>query len=97
MQIHRIHTPAPSTVSGSALRKESGAAGAAGSKSVQREAEAGGAAGNGELEQLSRQLGEFSDVRPDVVSAAKVRVQRGDYLTRASAEGIADAILSKDA
>ena len=53
--------------------------------------------GGSELDQLTRQLGGISDVRPDVVAAARVRVQRGDYLTRAAAEQTAAAILSKDA
>jgi hypothetical protein len=45
---------------------------------------------------LARQLGGISEVRPDVIAAAKVRMQRGDYLTRAAAEQAADAILNKD-
>lgn len=65
--------------------------------SVSRENEAEGVVGGDELESLTRQLDEISDVRPDVVAAAKVRVQRGDYLTRAAAEKTAAAILGKDA
>lgn len=97
MQIPRIHIPGQSHTSSPNLRTGGGAgrSGAAGSSS--REAEAGGAANSGELDQLSRQLGQVSEVRADVVAEAKVRVQRGDYLTRAAAENIADALLSKDA
>ena len=65
--------------------------------SVVRESEAEGALGGSELDRLSRQLDAVSEIRPDVVAAAKVRVQRGDYLTRAAAEQTAAAILSKDA
>ena len=65
--------------------------------SVVRENEAEGVLGGSELDQLSRQLNAVSEIRPDVVAAAKVRVQRGDYLTRAAAEQTAAAILSKDA
>ena len=62
-----------------------------------RENEAEGALGGSELDQLSRQLNAVSEIRPDVVAAAKVSVQRGDYQTRAAAEQTAAAILSKDA
>jgi hypothetical protein len=65
--------------------------------SLSRENEAEGVVGGDELESLSRQLDGISDVRTDVVEAAKVRVQRGDYLTRAAAEKTAAAILGKDA
>ncbi len=65
--------------------------------SVSRENDAEGVAGGDELESLSRQLDGISEVRSDVVEAAKVRVQRGDYLTRAAAEKTAAAILGKDA
>ena len=67
------------------------------SLSASRENEAEGVAGGSELDQLTRQLDGISDIRPDVVAAARVRVQRGDYLTRAAAEQTAAAILSKDA
>jgi len=65
--------------------------------SVSRENDAEGVVGGDELEALSRKLDAISDIRPDVVAAAKVRVQRGDYLTRAAAEKTAAAILGKDA
>jgi hypothetical protein len=65
--------------------------------SVSRENDAEGVVGSDELESLTRQLDEISDVRADVVEAAKVRMQRGDYLTRAAAEKTAAAILGKDA
>lgn len=65
--------------------------------SVSRENGAEGTVGGDELEALSRQLDVISEVRPDVVAAAKVRMQRGDYLTRAAAEQTAAAILGKDA
>ena len=53
--------------------------------------------GGHSLEFLSRQLDAISDVRSDVVAAAKMRMQRGDYLSRAAAEQTAAAILSRDA
>lgn len=95
MQIHRIDipaggdTPRSSRTSGTNTDREQ-------SLSASQEYEAEGVAGGSELEQLIRQLDGISDVRPDVVAAAKVRVQRGDYLTRAAAENTAAAILSKD-
>lgn len=95
MQIHRIDIPTSgdtsrgASVSGPKLK--GGPANAA-----SRENDAEGVASSSELDQLARQLDEISDVRPDVVAAAKVRVQRGDYLTRAVAEKTAAAILNKD-
>ncbi len=65
--------------------------------SVSRDNQAEGVDGADELKSLSQQLDGISDVRPDVVAAAKVRVQRGEYLTRAAAEKTAAAILGKDA
>ena len=65
--------------------------------SVSRENDAEGVVGSDELESLTRQLDGIGDVRADVVEAAKVRMQRGDYLTRAAAEKTAAAILGKDA
>ncbi|MCA9033720.1 MAG: flagellar biosynthesis anti-sigma factor FlgM [Planctomycetaceae bacterium] len=97
MQIPRTHIPGQSAASPSGVRKGGSAARSGDTGRVSREPEAGGTVNSGELDQLSRQLGEISEVRADVVAAAKVRVQRGDYLTRAAAENIADAILSKDA
>ena len=96
MQIHRIDipsggdTPRAARTSGPNTDREQ-------SLSASRENEAEGVAGGSELEQLTRQLDGISDVRLDVVAAARVRVQRGDYLTRAAAENTAAAILSKDA
>ena len=96
MQIQRFDNfsvPGPMRPGGTlGSQSKSGIAG-----SVVRENEAEGALGGSELDQLSRQLDAVSDIRPDVVAAAKVRVQRGDYLTRAAAEQTAAAILSKDA
>ncbi len=96
MQIQRFDNfsvPGPMRPGGTpGLQSKSGTAG-----SVVRENEAEGALGGSELDRLSRQLDAVSEIRPDVVAAAKVRVQRGDYLTRAAAEQTAAAILSKDA
>ncbi len=95
MQIQRFDSagspwgPRPAQTSGANSRSIGG--------SGSRENEAEGVAGDNELNELSRQLGEISDIREDVVAMAKVRVQRGDYLTRAAAEETAAAILSKDA
>ena len=93
MQIHRFDNfsvpgPAQSRVT-SGTQSKSGSVG-----SVVRENEAEGALGGSELDRLSRQLDAVSEIRPDVVAAAKVRLQRGDYLTRAAAEQTAAAILS---
>lgn len=95
MEIHRIdiptggETPRSSRASGTNTDREL-------SLSSSREYEAAGVAGGSELDRLTRQLDGISDVRPDVVAAARVRVQRGDHLTRAAAEETAAAILSKD-
>jgi hypothetical protein len=96
MQIQRLDNvssagaPRPNWIAGGSAK--SGMQG-----SVSRENDAEGVVGSDELESLTRQLDEISDVRADVVEAAKVRMQRGDYLTRAAAEKIAAAILGKDA
>ena len=95
MQVQRFDSagspwgPRPAQTSGANSRNIGG--------SGPRENEAEGVAGDSELNELSRQLGGISDIREDVVAMAKVRVQRGDYLTRAAAEKTAAAILSKDA
>ena len=95
MQIHRIDipcggdTPCSSRTSGTNTNREL-------TLSASRENDAEGLVGGSELDRLTRQLDGISDVRPDVVAAARVRVQRGDYLTRAAAEQTAAAILSKD-
>ena len=62
-----------------------------------RRADVGGGGANGELDRLTRQLGQVSEVRSDVVAAAKLKVQRGDYLNRATTEVLADTLLSRDA
>ena len=96
MQIHRFDIPSGGDTP-RAARTPGTNTGRGQSLSAFRENDAEGVAGGSELDQLTRQLDGISDVRPDVVVAAKVRVQRGDYLTRAAAEQIAAAILSKDA
>jgi len=94
MQIHRFDnvstsgTPRPSIAAGTNATDLQ--------TSVSRENSAEGVVGGSELESLSRQLDGISEVRPDVVAAAKVRLQRGDYLTRAAADQTAAAILNKD-
>ena len=96
MQIQRFDNvssagaPRPNWIAGGNVK--SGSQG-----SVSRENDAEGVIGSDELESLTRQLDGISDVRSDVVEAAKVRMQRGDYLTRAAAEKTAAAILGKDA
>jgi hypothetical protein len=96
MQIQRFDNvssagaPRPNWIAGGSVK--SGSQG-----SVSRENDAEGVIGSDELESLTRQLDGISDVRADVVEAAKVRMQRGDYLTRAAAEKTAAAILGKDA
>ena len=96
MQIQRFDNvssagaPRPIWIAGDSVK--SGSQG-----SVSRENDAEGVIGSDELESLTRQLDGISDVRADVVEAAKVRMQRGDYLTRAAAEKTAAAILGKDA
>jgi len=96
MQIHRIDIPSGGDTPRSARTPEMNTDREQ-SLSASRENEAEGVAGGSELNQLTRQLDGISDVRPDVIAAARVRVQRGDYLTRAAAEQTAAAILSKDA
>jgi hypothetical protein len=95
MQIHRIDIPTggetPRSARTPGTHTDRGLV-----LSGSRENEAEGAVGGSELDALTRQLDGISDVRPDVVAAARVRVQRGDYLTRAAAEKTAAAILSKD-
>lgn len=95
MQIHRIDIPSGGDTSRTS-RTPVAYSDRGMSLTVSRENEAEGAVGGRELERLSRHLDEISDVRPDVIAEAKVRVQRGDYLTRAVAEKTAAAILSKD-
>ena len=51
-------------------------------------------AGKGELRQLASQIAAIPDVRADVVEASRMKLQRGDYLTRVSAEQTADAFLA---
>jgi hypothetical protein len=96
MQIHRIDNfsvPGPTrSFDTTGVQSKSGVSG-----SVVRENEAEGVLGGNELNRLIRQLDDVSGIRPEVVAAAKVRVQRGDYLTRAAAEQTAAGILSKDA
>ncbi len=95
MQIHRIDIPVPSDTSTSASAPGTNPThGPATAASRKNEAER--AAGGSELDRLTRQLDGISDVRPDVVAAAKLRVQGGDYLTRAAAEQTAAAILDTD-
>ena len=96
MQIHRIDILTGGDTSHSARAPGTNSARRL-ANAASRENEAEGVAGGSELDQLSRQLDEISDIRPDVVAAASVRVQRGDYLTRAAAEQTAAAILGKDA
>jgi hypothetical protein len=97
VQIQRFDQRSQIGPSSVAVRRQAGSADLAGSSAVSRESELSGAAGNGELEQLERQLGDIDEIRPDVVAAARLKVQRGDYLTRTAADQTAAAILSKDA
>ncbi len=94
MQIHRFDIP-----TGGSTR----AAGASGAKSqrgnaagISLENDAEGVANSSELDQLSRQLDGISEVRPDVVAAAILKVQDGTYLTRTAAEKTAASILNKE-
>lgn len=50
--------------------------------------------GKGELRQLASQIAAIPDVRADVVEASRMKLQRGDYLTRVAAEQTADAFLT---
>ena len=94
MQIYRFDNPANSGTLRPAMAAGANAVNLQGS--VSRENNADGVIGSTELESLSRQLDGISEVRPDVVAAAKVRMQRGDYLTRAAAEQAAVVILNRD-
>jgi Anti-sigma-28 factor, FlgM len=51
--------------------------------------------GTGELRELSDQIAAIPDVRADVVEASRMKLQRGDYLTRVAAEQTADAFLTR--
>ncbi len=97
MQIYRFHSSVQTPVPRRDIQSRDLAGSTSSSGAVARESEAGGVENNGELEVLTRRLGEYSEVRPEVVQEAKVRVQRGDYLTRAAADQAAAAMLSKDA
>lgn len=95
MQIHRFDNVGNSGAARSVRTANTNAKdGVSGGTSKENDAE--GVIGESELASLGRQLDGISDVRDDVVEAAKVRVQRGDYLTRAAAENLADALLNKD-
>lgn len=95
MQIHRFDNVGNSGAARSVRSANTGAKDGI-SGSVSKENDAEGVVGESELASLTRQLDGVSEVRDDVVEAAKVRVQRGDYLTRAAAEKLADALLNKD-
>jgi len=97
MQIQRFDNISSGSVTPRPVRTSGANANETLPGSVSRDNEAEGVVGGDELESLSRRLDGISDVRPDVVAAAKVRLQRGDYLTRAAAESTAAAILGKDA
>ena len=94
MQIHRFD------ISTEASTRAAGASGAksprenAAGTSLENDAE--GVANSSELDQLSRQLDGINAIRPEVVAAAKLKLQGGDYLTRAAAEQTAASILNKD-
>jgi hypothetical protein len=51
--------------------------------------------GAGELRELSSQVAAIPEVRADVVEASRMKLQRGDYLTRVAAEKTADAFLTQ--
>lgn len=95
MQIHRFDIP-----SGGSTPRSAGASAPNSQRGIavggSRENDAEGVANSSELKQLSRQLDGISDIRPEVVAAAKLRVQAGEYLTRAAAERTAASILNKD-
>ena len=94
MQIHRIDIPtggSTRTASASGAKSQRGnATGTSG------ENDAEGVANSSELDQLSRQLDGINNIRAEVVAAAKLKLQGGDYLTRAAAEQTAASILNKD-
>ena len=96
MQIHRFHSAGSAAAPRVNVRGSEGSPAGTGANSITAGNDLGGAVGGGELERLISHLGEFSDVRADVVAEAKVRVQRGDYLTRAVAEKTANALLNTD-
>ncbi len=94
MQIHRFDiSTGGSTRPASASGAKSQRGNTAGT-SLENDAE--GVANSSELDQLSRQLDGISEVRPEVVAAAILKLQGGDYLTRAAAEKTAASILNKD-
>jgi len=94
MQIHRFDiSTGGGTRSAGASEAKSQREDAAGTF-LENDAE--GVANSSELNQLSRQLDGISEIRPEVVAAAKLKLQGGDYLTRAAAEQTAASILNKD-
>lgn len=94
MQIHRFDHVSSTGIPRPAIAADSGAADSQGASFRDKAAEG---VGGRELELLTRQLDGISEIRPEVVAAAKMRMQRGDYLSRAAAEQTAAAILSRDA
>ncbi|MFN9718831.1 MAG: hypothetical protein ACK58L_09075 [Planctomycetota bacterium] len=98
MQIHRFDNVGNSGASRSLraadTHSKDGVSGSVIKENRENDAEV--VVGESELASLARQLSGISEVRDDVVEAAKVRVQRGEYLTRAAAENLADALLNKD-
>jgi hypothetical protein len=94
MQIHRFDNVSSAGTPRPVIAGGNGATDPQGTTSRDNMAEG---VGGGELEFLTRQFDGISEVRPEVVAAAKMRMQRGDYLSRAAAEQTAAAILSRDA
>ncbi|MCA9063976.1 MAG: hypothetical protein KDA96_12985 [Planctomycetaceae bacterium] len=97
MQIHRFDNAGSAQPTPLGVRTGAGISGSRTSADGTRTSEAGGSVNGSELDALIGQLANISDVRAEVVAEAKVKVQRGDYLTRAAAEETAAALLSKDA
>jgi hypothetical protein len=94
MQIHRFDIPTGGSTRAAGTSGAKSQRGNAAGPSLENDAE--GVANSSELDQLSRQLDGISEVRPEVVAAAKLKLQGGDYLTRAAAEQTAASILNKD-
>jgi hypothetical protein len=94
MQIHRFDIPTGGSTGAPGTSGAKSQRGHAAGSSFKNDAE--GVANSSELDQLSRQLDGISEIRPEVVAAAKLKLQGGDYLTRAAAEQTAASILNRD-
>ncbi|MBX3444730.1 MAG: hypothetical protein KF774_20185 [Planctomyces sp.] len=93
MQVHRPHTPDPSSlpVQNRTARGAGQVSGAQAPGVAPSETTAPG--GNSQVAVLHEQLRGIPDTREEVMARAREKVASGDYLTRPAAEATAEAIL----